>query len=63
MYQDDLALFPRNPWSLAGLRLCYDALADPRLAEVESALREADKGADIRVGASCACALKAWGKR
>ncbi len=76
LYEEDLALFPRNPWALAGLARCLrraSAAASAgemkagdsvvhvsRLREVEAALEVARAKADVPVGASCACALRDW---
>ena len=48
--------------SLAGLKLCLEALGGPkeRLREVEEALATARANADVPVCASCACALESW---
>ena len=61
VYEEDLALFPRNPWALAGLKRCYAATADARLAETSAALEAALRDADVEIHASCACALSHWG--
>ena len=65
VYDADLELFPTNVWSLAGLRLCLRELADDsaRLAAVEAAYAAASAKADVRVCASCACALGSWADR
>ena len=120
VYEEDLVLFPKNIWSLTGLKICLtggeaggegggeggkegggkgggegggegatatasmnissggccgegggskkssigsggDGDGDyDRLREVEALLAEAAKGADVKVGASCACALENW---
>eukprot|EP00038_Savillea_parva_P015296 m.13604 g.13604 ORF g.13604 m.13604 type:complete len:564 (+) comp3061_c0_seq1:47-1738(+) len=57
VYAEDLDEFPNNVWSLTGLKICYDARRDPRVADVTLRLEHAAKGADVVVGASCACAL------
>ena len=46
-YEEDLTLFPKNPWALAGLSRCYAATKDGRLPEVKVALEEAGAVADI----------------
>ena len=57
VYDEDLALFPANPWSLAGLRHCHVAMGDEtRLAETEAALTRAMEAADVQIQVSCACA-------
>ena len=61
VYLEDLELFPRNPWALAGLKRCYAATADARLAETAAALEAALRDADVEIHASCACALSHWG--
>jgi len=62
LYEEDLGTFPKNVWSLAGLRLCLAGEAHaPRLREVEAALAAAEAAADVEVRASCACALESWG--
>ena len=61
LYEEDLSLFPKNPWALAGLERCFGALADGRHAEAAAALREAQQSADVPIRASCACAKKHWG--
>lgn len=62
VYDEDLMLFPNNPWALAGLAICCEATGSPRMKEVQAAL-EATRGlADIQIGASCACALSQWSK-
>ena len=75
LYDEDLALFPRNPWALAGLARCLrrasasasagevkagEVVHVSRLQEVEAALEVARAKADVPVGASCACALRDW---
>ena len=62
IYVEDLTLFPANPWALAGLRICCSATADPLLPQVEAQLQKALEGADVCIGASCACALTDWRK-
>ena len=54
---DDLITYPNNPWSLAGLKLCYRARGDPRLADIEMRYDRAMEGTDVKIDASCACAL------
>ena len=61
VYLEDLELFPRNPWALAGLKRCYAATDDARLAETSAALDAALRDADVEIHASCACALSHWG--
>ena len=56
LYREDLSLFPKNPWALAGLKRSYPATGDARLAETEAVLRPALELADVPIGASCACA-------
>ena len=60
----DLAIFPKNVWSLAGLKLClaHTACREGRVAEVDAELASASAKADVKVGASCACALESWGR-
>ena len=63
LYVEDLELFPANPWSLAGLVRCYRAQGEgmqDALDETEAMLAEALRAADVKVGASCACALSHW---
>eukprot|EP00966_Prymnesium_polylepis_P235632 5449832-Prymnesium_polylepis.1 len=60
VYDEDLLLFPKNPWALAGLRICCTKLSSPRLAGVVAALEEARAATDVPIGASCACALSDW---
>ena len=61
VYDADLAIFPKNVWSLTGLRKCLRALGDvERLPGVEAALAAAAAIADVPIGASCACALESW---
>lgn len=65
VYDADLEVFPKNVWSLAGLKLCLirlgaDHVATERLPAVEAAFAAAAANADVQVGASCACALKSW---
>lgn len=62
-YEEDLALFPNNPWALAGLKRClrksgesYDCSLS--LAEVEARLATALKTADLPIDVSCACARR-----
>lgn len=55
-YLEDLELFPKNPWALAGLIRCFSAIGDPRLSETKQALSTALEGADVVIDASCACA-------
>ena len=43
---------------MTGLRICYIAREDPRLATVEMLLAEAAKSSDVDIGASCLCALE-----
>ena len=61
LYDEDLLLFPKNVWALAGLKICCTKTASPRLAEIEVALDQARAAADVSIGASCACALSDWG--
>ena len=67
VYDEDLQLFPDNPWALAGMRNCLrsrvgagavgrGATSDPRLTAVEEKLRKALKTADVPIEVSCACA-------
>jgi hypothetical protein len=58
VYQEDLLEFPQNIWSLTGLKICYAARKDPRLATVELLLAVAVKASDTAIGASCLCALE-----
>ena len=61
VYDADLAIFPKNVWSLTGLRNILRALRDfERLPGVEEALAAAAAIADVKIGASCACALESW---
>ena len=63
LYVEDLELFPSNPWSLAGLARCYRAQGEgveDALEETEAMLAAALQHADVKVGASCACALSHW---
>lgn len=55
-FEDDLSLFPKNPWALAGLSRCYAATEDSRHADTKAALQAALELADISIGTSCACA-------
>ena len=41
LYDEDLLLFPKNVWALAGLKICCTKTASPRLAEIEAALDQA----------------------
>lgn len=59
-YQEDLSLYPRNVWSLTGLKACYVATGDPRAEETAKELAVAEAGSDVCIGASCACALSSW---
>ena len=49
VYLEDLELFPRNPWALAGLKRCYAATADARLADTAAALDAALRDADVEI--------------
>ena len=67
VYEADLEAFPKNVWALAGLKQCLVALGDDgsgvlraRKDAVEAALAAAAAAADVRVCASCACALESW---
>ncbi|KAL1526830.1 hypothetical protein AB1Y20_015522 [Prymnesium parvum] len=60
IFDEDLVLFPKNPWSLAGLKICLSKTGSPRLEDVQAALEQASKLADVRIGTSCACALSQW---
>lgn len=60
VYEDDLTLFPKNPWALAGLSRCYDATEDSRLRITKEALQAALEQADVQIGTSCACAKQHW---
>jgi tetratricopeptide (TPR) repeat protein len=58
VYQEDLKVFPRNPWSLNGVQLCYDGLEmNEKSSENISLLKKAMDFCDVQIGASCACAL------
>uniref|UniRef100_A0A7S2MLL9 ER membrane protein complex subunit 2 n=1 Tax=Haptolina brevifila TaxID=156173 RepID=A0A7S2MLL9_9EUKA len=61
LYDEDLTLFPRNPWSLAGLKRCLEATGQPRAKEVGLQLAMAMKHVDVQISVSCACA-RAEGK-
>ena len=56
VYEEDLALFPGNPWALAGLKRCFAATSDERLNRTEAALARALQTADVPIDVSCACA-------
>ena len=62
LYLEDLELFPQNPWSLAGLVLCYKAIGETaELADTKELLSVALCQSDFKVSASCACATSHWG--
>ena len=58
LYEEDLTLFPRNPWALAGLKRCLMATRRDaaRLEEVHAALALALHVADEPIDVSCKCA-------
>lgn len=65
VYEADLQIFPKNVWSLAGLKLCLSKSdskpADTaRLRAVEAEYAVAASKADVKVRASCACAVRSW---
>jgi len=58
VYEEDLALFPDNPWALAGLKRCFAATGDPRRSAIEQKLCAALEAADVPIDVSCACARR-----
>lgn len=62
VYERDLKIFPKNVWSLAGLATCLRHVGGDgaRLVVVQAELADARAKADVKVGASCACALENW---
>ena len=60
LYEEDLLLFPKNPWALAGLKRCYAATGHSGLEATSAELASALEVADVPIGSSCACALKHW---
>lgn len=63
VYEQDLIKFPKNPWSLSGAQTCFDGLGrKDDSARNRTMLEFAMKACDVRIGASCACALEDWGE-
>lgn len=62
LYEEDLVKYPNTIWSLVGLKTCYHSLnpTDKRITDLERRIESAGDLADIKVGASCACALTRW---
>ena len=60
VYEADLKVFPSNVWSLTGLARCLKETGGKGLEGVEAARDKAAALADVKVGASCACALSHW---
>ena len=61
VYREDLKIFPKNIWSLTGLKICLEGLGNSdAISAMQPDIDAAREDADFAVGASCACAVKDW---
>jgi ABC-type phosphate/phosphonate transport system substrate-binding protein len=55
-YEEDLKHYPRNIWSLVGLKQCESLLGSDGAFRMEEDLRLAQLGCDVDISYSCLCA-------